>query len=130
MDKQETQNWLKALMQQPNGNITIVQTLRNAIMSASVLASAALVALMGVLATSGLYNIWSVAVAVLCLLASGGFSMSAIWRLSALTFKIQQAEGSAGKSAQNLVSALYALRAAAVFLFLSLCAAAVAVLWR
>lgn len=130
MDKQETQNWLTTVMQQPHGNITVVQTLRNAIMSASVLASAALVALMGVLATSASYNFWSVTVAVICLLISGFFSMSAIWRLSALSFRIQQEDGSIGKSAQNVVSALHALRAAVVFLFLSLCAAAVGVLLR
>lgn len=130
MNKQETQSWLTAVMQQPHGNITIVQTLRNAIMSASVLASAALVALMGVLATSALFNFRSVMAAMICLLISGFFSMSAIWRFSALSFKIQQDDGSTGKSAQNLVSALRAVRGAAVFLFLSLCAAASGVLLR
>ena len=49
MDFKELIHWLEEQRGQPGGNITVVQTLRNAIMAASVLASAALVALVSTL---------------------------------------------------------------------------------
>jgi hypothetical protein len=54
--KTSLQDWLSAMASRPGGDILAVQTLRNAIMAASVLASAAMVALMGVLATAHLHH--------------------------------------------------------------------------
>jgi hypothetical protein len=76
MDFKELIHWLEEQRGQPGGNITVVQTLRNAIMAASVLASAALVALMGVLATSSLHPRLTVASATGMLVLSCFFIFS------------------------------------------------------
>jgi hypothetical protein len=63
--------------------------LRNSLMAASVLASAALVGLMGVLATAHLHARWSSASAATLLVASAICSVRALWTLSAAGFDLR-----------------------------------------
>ncbi len=82
-------DWFASLHHRPGGDILAVQTLRNAIMAASVLASAALVGLMGVLATAHLHPRWSSASAATLLVVSAMFSLRALWTLSAAGFDLR-----------------------------------------
>jgi hypothetical protein len=82
-------DWFASLHRRPGGDILAVQTLRNAIMAASVLASAALVGLMGVLATAHLHPRWSSASAATLLVVSAMFSLRALWTLSAAGFDLR-----------------------------------------
>jgi hypothetical protein len=81
--------WLLSLQHRPGGDILAVQTLRNSLMAASVLASAALVGLMGVLATAHLHPRWSSASAAALLVCSMGFSLRTLWTLSSIGFDLQ-----------------------------------------
>ena len=82
-------DWFASLHRRPGGDILAVQTLRNVIMAASVLASAALVGLMGVLATAHLHPRWSSASAATLLVVSARFSLRALWTLSAAGFDLR-----------------------------------------
>jgi hypothetical protein len=124
MDFKELIHWLEEQRGQPGGNITVVQTLRNDIMAASVLASAALVALMGVLATSSLHPRLTVASATGMLVLSCFFSLRTIWMLALLSFQLQQLDRTAQYVGKKLGHALLFIRVSAVFLFLALSAAA------
>jgi Protein of unknown function, DUF599 len=61
--KQKVSLWLQSIQAQNASEILAVQTIRNSLMAASVLASTALVGLMGVLATAHLHPKWGVGVA-------------------------------------------------------------------
>lgn len=123
-------DWFASLQNRPGGDILAVQTLRNALMAASVLASAALVGLMGVLATSHLHARWSTASAATLLVVSAVCSLRALWTLSAAGFDLQldrAKDHNAGPLVQELAMALGAIRWAGVLLILALAAAAASV---
>jgi Protein of unknown function, DUF599 len=126
-------DWFASLQNRPGGDILAVQTLRNSLMAASVLASAALVGLMGVLATSHLHARWSAASAATLLVVSAMCSLRALWTLSAAGFDLQldgKKDASAGapsRLVQELTAALRAIRWAGVLLILALAAAATSV---
>ncbi len=126
-------DWFASLQNRPGGDILAVQTLRNALMAASVLASAALVGLMGVLATSHLHARWSAASAATLLVVSALCSLRALWTLSAAGFDLRldsNKDGSASAPSplvQELTTALGAIRWAGVLLILALAAAAASV---
>ncbi|TDR30182.1 DUF599 family protein [Hydromonas duriensis] len=124
MNREHIENWIRHLIEQGSGDITAVQTLRNAIMAASVLASAALVALMGVLATAPLHQPIAVAVAAGLLVLSSFFSIRTIWLLAALSFQVQQLDKTPSEKAQRIMDALNAIKYAAIFLTLALSVAA------
>lgn len=130
MNRTDIEAWLKKVNEQSNGDITAVQTLRNAIMAASVLASTALVALMGVLATILSNTIFAAAAAAGCLVLSCFFSLRTIWLLAALSFHLQQLDLHRQNTAQQIASSLNAIRYAAVFLTLALAVSAVGVLLK
>jgi Protein of unknown function, DUF599 len=126
-------DWFASLQNRPGGDILAVQTLRNSLMAASVLASAALVGLMGVLATSHLHARWSAASAATLLVVSAMCSLRALWTLSAAGFDLQldsKKDASAGapsRLVQELTMALRAIRWAGVLLILALAAAGASV---
>lgn len=133
-------DWFASLQNRPGGDILAVQTLRNSLMAASVLASAALVGLMGVLATSHLHARWSSASAATLLVVSAMFSLRALWTLSAAGFDLQLDAGNGYDASssnspaiapsalvQELTMALRAIRWAGILLILALAAAAASV---
>lgn len=123
-------DWFASLHNRPGGDILAVQTLRNSLMAASVLASAALVGLMGVLATSHLHARWSTASAAVLLVLSAMYSLRALWTLSAAGFELQLDIAKDTKTSplvQEITMALRAIRWAGVLLILALAAAAASV---
>jgi hypothetical protein len=98
-------DWLASLHNRPGGDILAVQTLRNSLMAASVLASAALVGLMGVLATAHLHARWSSACAATLLVASAICSVRALWTLSAAGFDLRLGNTAHTSNQTNLDSA-------------------------
>jgi hypothetical protein len=87
--KTKLNHWYSALQNRPGGDILAVQTLRNSLMGASVLASAALVGLMGVLATAHLHPRWTVSGAAMLLVVSAACSLRSVWLLSAAGFDLR-----------------------------------------
>lgn len=123
-------DWFASLHNRHGGDILAVQTLRNSLMAASVLASAALVGLMGVLATSHLHARWSTASAATLLVVSAVCSLRALWTLSAAGFDLQldaAKDHQTSPLVQELTMALRAIRWAGVLLILALAAAAASV---
>jgi Protein of unknown function, DUF599 len=129
-------DWFASLHKRPGGDILAVQTLRNALMAASVLSSAALVGLMGVLATAHLHPRWSAASAATLLVMSAMCSLRALWTLSAAGFDLRLDESDAPDPSvaqtsstlvQELSIALRAIRWSGVLLILALAAAAASV---
>lgn len=129
-------DWFDNLQNHPGGDILAVQTLRNSLMAASVLASAALVGLMGVLATAHLHARWSSGSAATLLVVSAMCSLRALWTLSAAGFDLQLGVKSEvadptprapSPLVQELISALRAIRWAGILLILALAAAAASV---
>lgn len=122
--KQQLAQWLGSVSQRPGGDILAIQTLRNALMAASVLASAAMVALMGVLATAQLHNRNISLVAALLLATSTAFAVVAIVRLARAGFDLQFDQATHEQLAANVQSALTFTQTAAWLLTLSLVTAA------
>jgi hypothetical protein len=123
--KENLTDWLASINQRPGGDILAIQTLRNALMAASVLASAALVALMGVLATANLQAIrWPSITASALLVASAMVSMRSVWELALIGFHLQFQAGPATGVAQRLGRALGHIRLAGMLLVLALACAA------
>ena len=133
-------DWFASLQNRPGGDILAVQTLRNSLMAASVLASAALVGLMGVLATAHLHARWSSASAATLLVVSAMFSLRALWTLSAAGFDLRlgapHTDGSAAQTpnppgasplVRDLVLALRSIRWSGILLVLALAAAGASV---
>jgi Protein of unknown function, DUF599 len=138
--KSSLAEWFASLHNRPGGDILAVQTMRNALMAASVLASAALVGLMGVLATAHLHARWSSASAATLLVVSATCSLRALWTLSAAGFDLRLgASPLAGDTpekpnpaptsplVQELTTALRAIRWSGVLLILALAAAGASV---
>ncbi len=117
--------WLNAALSRSGGDILVVQTIRNALMAASVLASAALIALMGVLATTAhLHSIKSTALGLLLASCSGLALWSAV-KFSKLGFSVQFNVASYLEMAKNLLFALRLLQASAAMVATSLVLAAI-----
>jgi hypothetical protein len=104
----------------PGGDILAVQTLRNAIMAASVLASAAMVALMGVLATAHLHHRWFVITSALILAISTAAALVAIVKLARAGFEFQSTSAAHGALAADLMTALRSIAISATLLSLAL----------
>jgi Protein of unknown function, DUF599 len=122
--KENLTDWLTAVGLRPGGDILAIQTLRNALMAASVLASAALVAMMGVLATTHLHTIkWPSMVAAGLLVASALGSLRSVWELSLIGFQLQFQSGQLGAVAKRLGHALGQIRIAGVLMVLALACA-------
>jgi hypothetical protein len=117
--------WLNAVLSRSGGDILVVQTIRNALMAASVLASAALIALMGVLATTAhLHSIKSTVLGVLLASCSALALWSAV-KLSKLGFSVQFNVANYKEMAHTLLFALRLLQTSAVMLAISLLLAAI-----
>jgi hypothetical protein len=114
--KTSLQDWLSSLGQRSGGDILAVQTLRNAIMAASVLASAAMVALMGVLATAHLHHRSFAVGAAFLLVVSTAAALLAIVKLSRAGFEFQMARPAHEELAASLISALRAIAVSATLL--------------
>jgi hypothetical protein len=116
-------DWLASLENRQGGDILAVQTLRNTLMAASVLASAALVGLMGVLATAHLHHKWSSASAAAMLVISAAYSLRALWTLSRAGFEIrlENRTTSTGKNLllKDLTAAIAGIRSAGILLALA-----------
>ena len=138
--------WFASLQGRQGADILAVQTLRNALMAASVLASAALVGLMGVLATAHLHALWSASSAAVLLVVSAACALRALWTLSALGFDLQlqanavvlQADAAASMPSdtasqsvvQAIAMALQGIRWSGILMILGLAAAAAGLLAR
>ncbi|MFM7332521.1 MAG: DUF599 family protein [Brachymonas sp.] len=118
--KTSLQVWLAGMTNRPGGDILAVQTLRNAIMAASVLASAAMVALMGVLATAHFHHRLFAITAALVLAISTAAALVAIVKLARAGFEFQLAGAVHGESAADLMAALRAIAISATLLSLAL----------
>lgn len=120
-------DWFASLENRQGGDILAVQTLRNALMAASVLASAALVGLMGVLATAHLHPKWSSGGAAAMLVISAAYSLRALWTLSRAGFEIRLENRTAGTGKnqllKDLAAAIAGIRWAGILLILALAAA-------
>ena len=126
--KENLTDWLTTVGLRPGGDILAIQTLRNALMAASVLASAALVAMMGVLATTHLHtNKWPSMVAAALLVASSLGSLRSVWELSLIGFQLQFQGGPSSAVAKRLGHALGQIRIAGVLLVLALACAGASV---
>ncbi len=121
-------DWLASMATRPGGDILAVQTLRNAIMAASVLASAAMVAMMGVLATAHLHPRMFGIVAALVLAVSAAAAVVAIVRLARAGFEFQLASAEHGELAADLLAALRAIAVSATLLSLGLLVAGVSLM--
>lgn len=118
--KSSLQDWLTNMASRPGGDILAVQTLRNAIMAASVLASAAMVALMGVLATAHLHHRMFAVVSALTLAVSTAAALVAIVKLARAGFEFQLASAVHGELAADLMAALRGIAISATLLSLAL----------
>lgn len=122
--KQQLALWLSTVCKRPGGDILAVQTLRNALMASSVLASAAMVAMMGVLATAKLHHPAVSLVAALLLAASTSCALVAIVRLARAGFELQLDPAVPDTLAAALLSALRYTQSSAWLLAVSLLTAA------
>lgn len=122
------QEWLTHSMGRPGGDILAVQTLRNAIMAASVLASAAMVALMGILATAHLHAHFFAATAALTLAASAAVAIAAIVWLSRVGFAFQLTSARHDELALSMLRALQAIACSGLLLSLALVVAGLSLL--
>jgi Protein of unknown function, DUF599 len=118
--KTSLQEWLAGMTSRPGGDILAVQTLRNAIMAASVLASAAMVALMGVLATAHLHHRLFAITAALMLAISTAAALVGIVKLARAGFEFQLTSAVHGELAADLMAALRAIAISATLLSLAL----------
>jgi hypothetical protein len=118
--------WLNAAWSRVGGDILIIQTFRNVIMSASVLASAALVTLMGVLAASSHLQQPAILIIGLCLLLASSASLSvlSIVTFARLGFNIQLDSANTEQLAKRLLFGLRLIQSSACGLVLALILAA------
>ena len=128
MKETELIRWLDQIAHESQGPITLVQTFRNAIMSASVLASVALIALMGALATAHTQPDWAILMSIGLLVLSATCSAISIGLLSRLSFQSQFKDVSLKLAAQRIRHAL-SLIWGAVGLFILALAVAAFELW-
>ncbi len=126
--KPSTRDWLVSLAERPGGDILAVQTLRNAIMAASVLASAAMVALMGVLATAHLHPRAFGLVAAIALAASAAAAVAAMVKMVRAGFECQMPGAAWDALAHSLVAALRWITISAILLAAALAVAALSLM--
>lgn len=124
MKEAELIHWLDRISRDAGGAITIVQTIRNAIMSASILASVALIALMGALATAHNKADWAILSTIILLVLSSTCSAISIGLLARLSFQTQFKDVSFNLSAQRIRHALSLIWSAVVLFILALSVAA------
>ncbi len=125
MKNSDIEHWLASVKHQSQGQIIVVQTIRNAIMSASILASITLIALMGALATAhGQSSRWIV-FAISLLVLSATCSAVSISFLARLSFQTQFEHVHYQISAGRLRNALNLIRGSALLFICALIAAAV-----
>lgn len=124
MKENELIEWLDHIGHSSGGAITIVQTIRNAIMSASILASVALIALMGALATAHNRPDWAILGTIFLLILSATCSAISIGFLARLSFQTQFKDVSLDLTAQRIRHALSLIWSAVVLFVLALLVAA------
>ena len=129
MKNSDIAQWLEHISQQNQGQITVVQTIRNAIMSASILASVALIALMGALATAHSQNSRWILVSIAVLVLSATCSAISISFLARLSFQTQFKHVHFEISANRLRHALNLIRGSAGLFILALVVAAIDLWW-
>jgi hypothetical protein len=129
MKNSDIAQWLEHISQQNQGQITVVQTIRNAIMSASILASVALIALMGALATAHSQNSRWILVSIAVLVLSATCSAISISFLARLSFQTQFKHVHFELSANRLRHALNLIRGSAGLFILALVVAAIDLWW-
>ena len=129
MKNSEIAQWLAYISQQNQGQITVVQTIRNAIMSASILASVALIALMGALATAHSQNSRWILLSIALLVLSATCSAISISFLARLSFQTQFKHVHFELSANRLRHALNLIRGSAGLFILALVVAAIDLWW-
>jgi hypothetical protein len=120
---------LEHISQHNQGQITVVQTIRNAIMSASILASVALIALMGALATAHSQNSRWILLSIALLVLSATCSAISISFLARLSFQTQFKHVHFELSANRLRHALNLIRGSAGLFILALVVAAIDLWW-
>ena len=124
MKESELIHWLDHVGHEPGGAIIIVQTIRNAIMSASILASVALIALMGALATAHSKADWAILSTIVLLVLSATCSAISIGLLARLSFQTQFKDVSLDVSAQRIRHALSLIWGSVLIFILALSVAA------
>ena len=124
MKETELVHWLDQISRESQGAITIVQTIRNAIMSASILASVALIALMGALATAHNKADWAILSTIILMVASATCSAISIGLLARLSFQTQFKDVSLELTAQRIRHALTLIWSAVALFVLALAVAA------
>ena len=129
MKNSDIAQWLEHISQHNQGQITVVQTIRNAIMSASILASVALIALMGALATAHSQNSRWILVSIAVLVLSATCSAISISFLARLSFQTQLKHVHFELSANRLRHALNVIRGSAGLFILALVVAAIDLWW-
>ena len=129
MKNSDIAQWLEQISQHNQGQITVVQTIRNAIMSASILASVALIALMGALATAHSQNSRWILVSIAVLVLSATCSAISISFLARLSFQTQFKHVHFAVSASRLRHALNLIRGSAILFILALVVAAIDLWW-
>lgn len=122
------QQWLEQAASKPGADILVVQTLRNAIMVASVLASAATVALMGILATAHLHARSIVALAAVLLALSTASALCSMVKISRIGIDMQMSEMDSLRLAKRLLWGQRWVIVSALSLSMALVVAAAAVL--
>jgi Protein of unknown function, DUF599 len=120
--------WLDSVLARPGGDILAIQTLRNAIMSASVLASAALVALMGVIAAAPHMMKWLNASLAVLLAISASVAVWSIVRFASFGFVLHNEAVVAESLAKHISRALQHVKTSASLLMVALCLAALGIL--
>ena len=129
MKNSDIAQWLEHISQHNQGQITVVPTIRNAIMSASILASVALIALMGALATAHSQNSRWILVSIAVLVLSATCSAISISFLARLSFQTQFKHVHFELSANRLRHALNLIRGSAGLFILALVVAAIDLWW-
>ena len=129
MKNSDIAQWLEHISQHNQGQITVVQTIRNDIMSASILASVALIALMGALATAHSQNSRWILVSIAVLVLSATCSAISISFLARLSFQTQFYHVHFELSANRLRHALNLIRGSAGLFILALVVAAIDLWW-
>ena len=129
MKNTDIERWLEHVKQQGSqGQLVVVQTIRNAIMAASILASVTLIALMGALATGHSQNGYWILVSIALLVLSATCSAISISFLARLSFQTQFEHVQFELSAGRLKHALNLIRGSAL-LFISALVVAALDLW-
>jgi hypothetical protein len=125
MDQASLTQWFNVVWARAGGDILIVQTFRNAIMSASVLASATLVTFMGVLAAaSHLHKPTALMIGLILAISASGAILSIV-QFSRLGFSMQLGTIDSAHIAKRLLFGLRLIQLSAGLLICALLLAAI-----